>query len=242
MTNWLSGLFWKLKPLLNLVDKLFTVPFSIKKVNGDHYYKWRDKIEVGAVLLTDIQGVGSNLINPAAIKHGAIYFGKGLRSTIESIIESLEEDYELYGISSKLNQIVRLKKFLNKNDVDDEICYVIEAVGKGVVATNLVKFITTKDRLIVMQPKFDLTTRRRAANLAVFSLGLPYDYGFNHDEKAKYCFEVVADSYESAIAGLHLKRSEWFLFRRKIFEAFMAESFLESEDFQIIIDSDSDFK
>jgi len=50
-------------------------PWTHKKITGDHYYKWRDKITPGCVILSSTNGELSNLINPSDIKHGALYTG-----------------------------------------------------------------------------------------------------------------------------------------------------------------------
>ena len=238
MQKFFTKLFWKMKPLMDWIDKTFTIPFSVKKITGDHYYEWRDTIRPGTIFLSNTKGVGSNLINPAEFKHSAIYFGQGLKSAVNKIIDSLQEDYERYKYPNNLEKIDRLHKFILDNDIKDDICYVIEALGKGVVANNLVKFMTTKDRLLIIEPKFaDPKQRLMASRAAVFWLGLPYDYGFHHDEKAKYCFEVVADAYEIVVPNLNLKKRTWNLFGNKLYEAFMAETFLDEELFKIIIDS-----
>jgi len=64
------------------------MPFSKKKITGDHYFVWRDQISKGHVFLANTNGVGTNLINPAELKHGAIYYGRGLKSAIELLIQS----------------------------------------------------------------------------------------------------------------------------------------------------------
>jgi hypothetical protein len=239
MQNFFSKLFWKLKPVLDFIDKAFTIPFSIKKITGDHYYEWRDKIVPGTVFLTNTQGVGSNLINPSELKHGAIYFGKNLKTAINKFIDAFNHSYNQHKDPKDLEKIDRLHKFLLENKISDDICYVIEALGKGVTATNLVKFLTTKDKLLIIKPKFaDNYEMRKVATTTAVWLGLPYDYGFNHDETSKYCFEVVADAYSIHYPGIKLKQTQWHFFSKKLFECYLAETFLD-ENWEVIIDSEN---
>jgi hypothetical protein len=219
-------------------DKRFTIPYTIKKINGDHYYKWRDLVKAGTVFLANTDGVGSNLMNPSPYKHGAIYYGKGLKSAVDNLIDELNTQFENTQDSKIADKIDRLILFMLKNEIQDDICYVIEAVGKGVIATNLVKFMTTKDKLLIIEPTFtDEWGMKLAANNAIGDLGLPYDFGFHHDNTSKYCFEVVADAYEATRNDIKIHRKEWHLWGKKIFDAFLGESFLD-EQWKIIVDSD----
>ena len=63
------------KPLVKFTGKI-RMPFSRKKFTGDMYYKVKDLIEEGTILLTSTYGEFSNIINPLDIKHGGIYIGK----------------------------------------------------------------------------------------------------------------------------------------------------------------------
>lgn len=211
-------------------DRTFTIPHSIKMVTGSHYYLWRDDIKKGHIFLTNIKGVGSNLINPSPYKHGAIYFGRGLKQALTNAIN----DPAKYNYSERK----RLEKFLQDNAINDHICYVIEAVGKGVVATNLVEFLTTKDEVKILEPKFtDSEGMSKAADMALKDLGLPYDFGFHPKDDSKYCFEVVADAYEKTNLNLKLKKIVYKLFGKTLYSPFLAETFLDKVNFSILIDS-----
>lgn len=69
------------KWLLNLVKPIVIwwghlhLPFTRKKITGDHYYMWRDDIFEGYALLSTTDGEFSNIINPSALSHGALYVG-----------------------------------------------------------------------------------------------------------------------------------------------------------------------
>ena len=74
-----------MKRLYPFIIKIFTpialwwgglhFPWTRKKITGEFYYKWRDSIKPGDVLLTTTFGEFSNLINPSPLKHGALYLG-----------------------------------------------------------------------------------------------------------------------------------------------------------------------
>ena len=118
-----------------------------------------------------------------------------------------------------------------------DICYVAEAVGRGVVLTDLVTFMTTKDIIIGCKPKFireDVSGFIYAIHQATRgSIGKPYDYLFNRDGKAFYCFELVAMCLKSAYPELQLKCKE-IVKGKRIYDE---NTFLDPNFFTIIFDS-----
>jgi len=155
------------KPFVAWFGK-FHVPFSHKRVTGKHYYKLRDQIEIGTVMLTSTRGEFSNLINPEKIKHAAIYIG-----------------------------------------MIDDIGYVLEATGKGVIKTDLVTFLTTKDLVLGYEPKY--LTENDKAFLPLEAqrfIGIPYDYLFQNSKKAMYCFEAVVHTLQSVRPNVLIKHYE----------------------------------
>jgi uncharacterized protein YycO len=80
---------------------------------------------------------------------------------------------------------------------------VIEAVGNGVVETNLITFLTRKDYVAVLQPTFaDESEMRAAAEQALQWVGSPYDMMFELDDKAFYCYEVIYRAYKTVMDRL----------------------------------------
>lgn len=233
-----SKTLWLLKPVIHWIDKTFTIPFSVKKITGDHYYMYRDRIKKGMVLLSNTDGQGSNIINPSSINHSAIYFGKGLRTELLKLIDELNHKYDESKLPSIKKKLDRLNKAFLKYKPNDDICYVIESVGEGVRICNLVKFMTTKDKFVVVKPRFvDTKVMKLAANQALNDLGLPYDYGFNASKDSKYCFEVCADAYEFLDFNIKLKRIEFKFFWKTVHRAFTSETFLnDTEKWKVIID------
>lgn len=221
-------------PLVIWIDRYLTMPFSVKKINGDHYYFWRDRIHKGMVLLTNTNGAGANLLNPSEFNHAGIYYGKGLKSAIKKEIAELHRQYELDGSANSIKKARRLEAILAKYKVEDEICYVIEATAKGVTPTNLVKFMTTKDVLKVVTPVFvGAEGMDHAAEYAIHDLGLPYDYGFQTADNAKYCFEVCIDAYQSVSFDFKFKERSYLGHR-----AYVSETFTDDPNmWRMVIDS-----
>lgn len=77
---------------------------------------------------------------------------------------------------------------------------VVEAVGRGVVETDLISFLTSKDRVLLLYPTFATDDEmQRAANFAFAAIGTPYDYYFTPGAKAFYCSELCQHGYEVAL-------------------------------------------
>lgn len=184
-------------PIVKIWAKIHS-PYSRKKINGTHYYKIRDKIKIGDVFVTKTNGEFSNIINPAELKHAAIYVGR---------------------ISNS------------------EICYVAEAVGRGVVLTDLVSFLTSKDIVVQCKPKFirqDLKSfEYNIQDYIQKVIGLPYDYLFNKDGKAFYCFELCAEALKYVYAELRLECVE-IIKAKRIYDH---NTFLDEKFFEIVFDS-----
>lgn len=183
-----------LTPFIKLVGK---IGLPKRKITGKHYYRLRDEIDIGTVLLTKTDYELSNLINPTSIKHAAIYVG-------------------------------RIK--------DDKVCYVLEALGKGVVLTDLVTFMTKKDTLVICKPNF-IRNRNNfndaIRHVALHLLGKPYDYLFNQNSKAFYCFELCEACLNFAYPELRLKSKE-IVKGKKIFNE---DTFLDGSFFEVVYDS-----
>lgn len=77
---------------------------------------------------------------------------------------------------------------------------VVEAVGRGVVETDLISFMTSKDRVLLLYPTFATDDEmQKAANFAFTAIGTPYDYYFTPGSKAFYCSELCQHGYEVAL-------------------------------------------
>lgn len=231
--SWVSRLLLFLSPIVIFIDKFFTVPYSHKKVTGMHYLLWRDNIKAGTVFITNTLGAGSNLINPSEINHAGIYFGFGLLDYINDVIEKYKDHED----KESIDLVSRLQHTLKKYNVRNEINYVIEAVGQGVVPTDLVSFLTSKDLVVGKQPTFcSDELALDASRLAVYDLGKKYDYSFSHKDDTKYCFEVCGDAYENAIECKKLKRVVYKIFGLKVHDVFLSDTF-QTNDWKTVFDS-----
>ena len=246
--KWFSSILWKLQPVITFINRAFTIPFSVKKITGGHYYIWRDRIKKGTIFITDTYGEGSNLINPSDGNHGAIYYGFNLKSRLDQLLGELESDLETApkeNIQLILDKITRIKHAIDLHKdfpLRDDIAYVIEATGKGVIITNLVQFLTTKDAIRAFIPNFcDADGMERAAESSLHDLGKPYDYGFRHGNGAKYCFEVVADAYKDAVPEVELKTKKYKFLFWELMEVYLASTFDDKEKFSCIINSKTEF-
>jgi hypothetical protein len=194
-----------LKPIVIWFDKVFTIPFSIKKIDADLYYLWRDRFKAGMVFVSDTYGQGSNLLNPSKGKHGCIYFGTGLKTHLTELIDAHNR--------KEIELPEHLIDFCHKHldGIKDEIEYVIEALGSGVTATSVTKFLTTKDVIRAYYPNFCIETAMfQSAKNACLDLGLPYDFAFNGADDSKYCFEVVIDAYLKEFPEVTFKMDKFF--------------------------------
>ena len=80
---------------------------------------------------------------------------------------------------------------------------VIEALGRGVVIRDLVTFLTSKDFVAVLKPKFATESEMKmAAEKSREWEGALYDYWFEMNDKAFYCYEVIYRSYKVTLEGL----------------------------------------
>lgn len=172
-----------------------SAPWAHKKINGDHYYLWRDLIKPGDVLLSDTDGELSNIFNPSGINHGALYLG------------------------------------------GDKIKYVIEAIGEGVTESNLVKFLTTKDRVVILRPRFFSPEKEGLLiEAAAYYNGLPYDYEFQQDDTEYYCFELIINIFKALYPDkvFPCKR----VFGQNIYDS---DTFVyDPRDWELILDSDKE--
>jgi hypothetical protein len=120
----------------------------------------------------------------------------------------------------------------------DKIKYVIEALGKGVVRNNLVKFMTTKDIFVVVKPKFGKPEQIQSViEVAKKFEGTPYDYLFDKGDKSLYCFELVILSYLSEFPEKQFKYRE-IVKGKRIWDS---STFLDdAANWEVIIDSRKD--
>jgi hypothetical protein len=85
--------------------------------------------------------------------------------------------------------------------------YIMEAEGPGVIRTDLVTFMMSKDELMVLRTKLPPQVCARAAVIATEQLGKPYDFDMVFHlsgQKAFYCSELVWWAYAQACMEFHM--------------------------------------
>jgi len=117
------------------------------------------------------------------------------------------------------------------------IRYVAEAKGEGVVFTDLVTFLTSKDVVVGCKPKFirgekyifDAQLQRASMKMQ----GIPYDYLFEHGNKAFYCFELAVECLRNIYPEIRFKCREIIKGKRIYDES----TFLDPQFFEVVFDS-----
>lgn len=84
--------------------------------------------------------------------------------------------------------------------VDDNS--VVEAVGYGVLRTDLLSFFLSKDYFVILRARFCSNEEAlQAAKFAEELTGTPYDYEFHPANNAFYCSELCYHVYNKSVKG-----------------------------------------
>tara|TARA_R110001599_G_scaffold203550_1_gene400693 strand:+ start:14 stop:604 length:591 start_codon:yes stop_codon:yes gene_type:complete len=119
---------------------------------------------------------------------------------------------------------------------ESPVHYVAEMLGAGCTFTDLVTFLKNKDVLVQARPSF---VRHRGnfeygIQLAASTFkGRPYDYLFNLDGKAFYCFELCVACFKNVYSELQLKSRE-VVKGKRIYDE---NTFLCATFFDVVFDS-----
>jgi uncharacterized protein YycO len=117
--------------------------------------------------------------------------------------------------------------------LDHEVRYVSEALGEGVKLTDLVSFLVSKDRIVVVRPKFKFD-EKKVIESAMTRVGYEYDYEFESGDNQYYCFEHIALSFIDQNDAIEFKKSKTLGY-----EYYSSDSFLKDDNlFEIIVDSE----
>lgn len=112
---------------------------------------------------------------------------------------------------------------------------IVEALGAGVVLTDLMDFSFSKDEIVIVRPLFcDSRVALNAAQWALLQQGTPYDYEFRSNNKFFYCFELGFAAYREAMNG----KSPWELRPSFGEPTVTGDDYLRaSKKWQIVLDS-----
>lgn len=84
-----------------------------------------------------------------------------------------------------------------------EYPYVIEAVGNGVVINDLITFMTSKDEVALLYPRFcSRELMEASAKIAHKYINAPYDYYFTPGNAYFYCSELIMEAYKEACGSV----------------------------------------
>lgn len=105
--------------------------------------------------------------------------------------------------------------FIPGNFTHAAICsnhgFIVEAIGRGVVESDLIDFMLTKDEVVVMRPRMCPELGPEAAEIAWSLVGAPYDYAFVGGNQAFYCSEAVWYAWDHAF---YRRKAKWDFERR----------------------------
>ena len=125
---------------------------------------------------------------------------------------------------------------------------IIHAMGDGVQKIDVIDFLRC-DGFAILRPKCDLETKKKAVEIANSYLGCEYDYNFditgdyqNKSEvesraKSVYCHELTRSCFPDLDVPT-IKPQLWHGMIRSNKRQFLAQSFFDSPDFEVVYDSD----
>lgn len=113
------------------------------------------------------------------------------------------------------------------------VCNVTEMIGEGCVMTDLVSFLTSKDRVIIVRPKFEYNLNAAIMN-SISRVGSKYDYEFEKGDDEYYCFEHIVLAYKKGNSTLNFKNT---LTLGHLY--YSSSAFLDEDLFEILVDSDN---
>lgn len=184
-------------------------------------------IPSGSVLLSNNHKSKTFIFTPSPIKHGSIFFGKGIYNKIKKLIHdikkylNIQKDNSLLSRSDikfidicntdvsyliKIESVVDIGCLLNKlikivetlTAEDDDINYIVEICDKGPRVMKFYNFVRNKHELFIYKYHDD----SKLEDIAYFSLCfLGTNYSFIKARKNKYCYEMIMKTHTLADPG-----------------------------------------
>lgn len=148
-------------------------------------------------------------------------------------------DIVLRGYDSYLDSkfIKSSRKYSHAGIVSDKK-HIIHAIAPNVTKVDILDFCYC-DRIAILRPKKDKTGAIIKAKKFLKN-NIPYDFNFTHGRETLYCFELAACCYPR----LRLqKKSASILFGliKKKEQVYLSDSFLDSEDFELVYEYNPKF-
>lgn len=108
---------------------------------------------------------------------------------------------------------------------------IIHAISSGVQYIDAIEFARC-DRLAVLRPrKYAKSAIKKAEKFAEDNV--PYDFSFKRGASALYCFELCGECYSKLDVQKKTVKTLFGLCRKNVY---LAESFLESPDFELVFE------
>ena len=95
-------------PIILLAGKIYS-PYSHKRFKGSDYYKIRDSIVPGDIILTTTRGEASNIFNSSSPNHGALYVGGGVVKYVNEALGKGVSSTDLVSFLLAKDDVVILK-------------------------------------------------------------------------------------------------------------------------------------
>lgn len=125
---------------------------------------------------------------------------------------------------------------------------IIHALGNGVQKTDVIDFMRC-DGFAILRPKCDQSMKEKAVKIATGYIGFTYDFDFDICEdyknqaevqkrtKSVYCHELTRSCFPDLDIPC-IAPSLWHGMIRSSKKQFLAQSFFDSPDFEVVYDSD----
>lgn len=108
---------------------------------------------------------------------------------------------------------------------------IVHAISSGVQYIDAIEFARC-DRIAILRPRKNAKSAVKKARQFAKE-NVPYDFGFQRGASALYCFELCSECY----SGLDIKKKQastfFGLFKKDVY---LAESFFESPDFDLVME------
>jgi len=78
--------------------------------------------------------------------------------------------------------------------------HIVEATIRGVIKTKISELLKFVDDFVILRPAFCTSKGMvKASNHAIEAMGIPYNFTFNHENKAFYCSQLVHWAYQLSV-------------------------------------------
>ena len=138
--------------------------------------------------------------------------------------------------------------YVGEDSEDRSVMAVVHALGSGVQKTDVIDFLIGCDGFAILRPRCSQADRSAACEIARGYVGVQYDYRFdicedyaNQDEvqertRSMYCHELTRSCFPNLDIPT-VQPQLWNGMIRSSKRQFLAQSFIDSPDFDVVYDS-----